>query len=231
MFNIESAKVVFDFYMLDLKTKEKKFFKDLEELLNFLAKFQNVCFWDIDSDTINYHNIYLDGFNETGYDRQIVRTWNSRTKDFDYSTQLKRYMFFDKNENLYDVRIHLNLLKKKRKDLDWERKLSKLPNYIFRRGPVPGTNITYRGHYLRHVRTANELRANSIPENKEYIRSKRKPSCLPTLYDDIPVINQKSWKEKTKERHQWAKHFHGAKVPDKYCLSDFFDIDDLEEED
>lgn len=226
MYEIEKE-TVYEFSMLNLITNEKKFFLNLEELMCFLVKKQNlISSWLILDDENKFNNIYLDCFNETGYDRRIVRTYNFRTKEYDYSTELKPYMFFDRDNNLYDVRVHFKNLLKRRTEEDYLRRMERKPDYIFRSGPVPGTNKKYRGHFLRHVKTTNELRANSIPEHKEYIRSKRNRANLPTVYDDIPIIRQRSWKEKTKERHQWAKHFKGAKVPDKYKSNDFFNIDE-----
>lgn len=226
MFDIVK-KEIFEFSMLNLVKNETIYFKDLEELLSFLAKRQS--HWvDFCNPEDSFKNEYLDCLNLTGYDRYFFETWNTQTKTFDVSSKLKPYMFFDKDGNFYDVRIHHRNLVKRSKELWWERKYSRMPKYTFRRGPVPGTGVHYRGHFLRHMKTTNELRANSIPEYKEYIRAKRKKGNLPTVYDDIPICRQRSWKEKTKERHQWAKHFNGSKVPDKYSLSDFFNYDEEE---
>ena len=218
----------FEFSMLNLETNQIIYFETLEELLNFLTKKQSnwVNFFKSED---SFENEYLDHLNLTGYDRYFVNVWNNQKGIIEITSKLKPYMFFDKNGNFYDVRIHHKNLLKRSQKLWMERKLARIPEYTFRKGPVPGTNIKYKGRYYRHPKTANELRSNSIPEYKEFIRGKRKPANLPTLYDDIDICIQRCWKEKTKERHQWAKHFKNSKIQDKYSMNDFFNIDDIDD--
>lgn len=54
--------------------------------------------------------------------------------------------------------------------------------------------MTKRYHYYRRPKTTQERRWGYA--HYEYVRGGRKPSQLPTSYDDISVCEQKSWKKK-----------------------------------
>lgn len=224
MYTIQNEET-FNFSMLNLETNETIYFHGLDELLRFLMQKQQCSFIFYDE---RYYNPYLDGFNATGHDLMVVSKYNVCTKMVDYSMVLRPYRFFDKYGHVYDVRIHHKTLIKMKKEYWADRRLAKMPNYTFRRGPVPGTSVHYRGHFLRHMKTTNEIRQNSIPEYKAFVRNSRNPANLVSVYDDIPVLREKCWKSHTKERHQWAKHLKGSKVPDKYALNDFFNLDDVD---
>lgn len=78
----------------------------------------------------------------------------------------------------------------------------------FRREPVPGCGKKkkkYR-HFLRHMSAMNERRTNSDPDIFLFVRAARRPHALPTVYDDIPRHNSRSWKRQGKYRHQWEKN-------------------------
>lgn len=50
---------------------------------------------------------------------------------------------------------------------------------------------------LRSPRTTQELRRNTSPEEKMFVRGKRRKHQLPTVYDDLPLPyfpNYESWK-------------------------------------
>ena len=55
-------------------------------------------------------------------------------------------------------------------------------------------------HWMRHPRTAQELRANQ-GKNNPLVRAKRR--TLPTNWDDNFIREQKSWKYKRLRLKQW----------------------------
>jgi hypothetical protein len=85
------------------------------------------------------------------------------------------------------------------------RRPRELEFYRHRRGPVPGVHRSKRQQIFSHPRTTNERRATpSNRTSKEYLevhgavfklRGKRAFNALPTLYDDICIRHQRSWKK------------------------------------
>lgn len=63
-------------------------------------------------------------------------------------------------------------------------------------------------HWLRRPRTTQECRANQdIKGEARLWRGRRAAHMLPNAYDDICIDHGhlKSWKKKSKKRHQWDK--------------------------
>jgi len=75
----------------------------------------------------------------------------------------------------------------------------------YRQDPVPWTGRSKNGRLFRHPRTTNERRAHfsneATRENLESygvafkVRRKRSPHMLPTAWNDISRLHQRSWKE------------------------------------
>lgn len=189
--------------MVDSKKNKTIYFQDFDEMLDFVAKGTCVYFYK-PVEALN--NIYLDYIDLTGYDYVFVYKYDFTKKESVIKAEKCFYMFFDENENILDLRKFSKSIHKRYLDYCELQRHLRAPKYEFRRGPVPGTNKNFRGHYLRSPKTYNEKKKNAVPEYKDYIRSKRKPVNLPDLYDDIPVSFEKSWKTKTKSRKAWAKH-------------------------
>ena len=57
------------------------------------------------------------------------------------------------------------------------------------------------GRNYRHPKTTQERRA-SQERNDPLIRRKRAARNLPTVYDDIPIHREKSWKKKRKTQYR-----------------------------
>lgn len=75
--------------------------------------------------------------------------------------------------------------------------------YHYRKTPVPSTSSRHRFSYnIKHPKTTNEIRQNSIPSYKIFVRGKRRK--LPTSWDDMMFSYQRSWKRQ-KKRKQWMK--------------------------
>ncbi len=60
--------------------------------------------------------------------------------------------------------------------------------------------------WLRHPKTTQEIRINTSPENKKFVRGKRRKKHLPNSWDDI-FIDQvgkknKSWKNTRKSQYK-----------------------------
>jgi hypothetical protein len=74
-----------------------------------------------------------------------------------------------------------------------------------REGPVPWVSHGTSGKFFRHPRTTIERRANCVTSTTRDIlenyslsfkvRTKRSPHKLPTTYNDICFLHQRSWKE------------------------------------
>ena len=229
MYIIEKEEV-YKYKMLNLKTKKETFFKDLESLLDFLKLGQQTFYFLTlfeNNEDEYYNNMYLDNCNITGYDRRIVKKYNSQTKDFDYSTELKEYMFYDSDNNVIDVRYYAKNIKRRAEVYREEQRWNNKPNYIFRRGPVPGTTNKYRGHYCRYLKTTREKRYSCALEHKPYVRAKRNYANIPDTYDDHFVTYRHDWKANSKSRKQWGRHLKGTKTISKYDYNDFFEYEDL----
>jgi len=72
--------------------------------------------------------------------------------------------------------------------------------------------------WYRHIKTTAERRANSDPEHKKYVRSKRNINNLPHAYDDISSCSTKCWKDKRLKQYRTngrgPKHTYSL---DMYC--------------
>lgn len=55
--------------------------------------------------------------------------------------------------------------------------------------------------FCRHPRTTQESRMSI--RDKKYVRAKRRKSNLPNAWDDNFVRREKSWKSRTKRKHQY----------------------------
>lgn len=73
--------------------------------------------------------------------------------------------------------------------------------FHYRVDPVPGTGHCKYYHFYRRIKTSNEIKQNSIPEYKNFVRPNRRR--LPTAWDNICRSTQKGWKEQSKKRKQW----------------------------
>jgi hypothetical protein len=77
--------------------------------------------------------------------------------------------------------------------------------YRHRRDPVPGVHRSKHGRFFRHPKTTNERRATVATRTfKDFLeahgavfklRRKRTSNALPSLYDDIYIRHQRSWKK------------------------------------
>lgn len=189
--------------MVDAKKNQTVYFNTFEEMLEFVAKGCTTRFFQ----SVNsYNNIYLDFIDLTGYDYAFVYKYDMTKKDFIVCSEKCIYMFFDKDDNVLDLRTYSKNIHKRYLAFCRRKRDELAPEYTFRRGPVPGTGVCYHSFSLRHPKTYNEKRLNATPEYKDYIRTKRKPNYLPDVYDDIFIRPEKSWKDKTKSRKSWAKH-------------------------
>ena len=194
---------LFDFH----KNAYVREFENEEELINFLAKTYHCSFFG------EYRNPYIDSINMNGNDTETF--YNI----FDViGHTVRKYLFIDKNNRIIDVRKYKDVVLERykalreKKEKDQENFWTSLSHgdklyvydgtpYRYRMDPVPHL-IRRRGcSWLRHMRTTQELRQNSIPEYKEYVHSKR--NYIPTLYDDIPRETQRCWKAQSKKRKQW----------------------------
>ena len=215
MFENSHKKCIY-LYDLSVEAYTRKF-EDIDDVINYLVI------------SFGYHNYWnkpkfdFDDINMTGNDLVRSLDWQS----FEESYRLRRYMFIDSYCRTIDVRVYAEEVKKRyaekelariKREKEREEEWNNLKHgdklvkgnfwskhedvYRFRQDPVPGIHSRCRySKYLRHVRTTAELRANADTEYEKYVRPKRKH--LPTLYDDIPRGNQKSWKKQSKKRKQW----------------------------
>lgn len=146
-------------------------------------------------------NDFIDDFNCTGKDKMYYNFGNSyETGRWEYV--LRRWMVFDKNNSVIDIRNYKDdILKIEKKKYHWYRGVDEKDLPEFRKGPVP-----YTGHYkyyrvYRHPKTRNELRQNTDAEYKKLVRPKRRK--LPTAWDDIVRDTPRCWKDQSKKRKQW----------------------------
>ena len=90
----------------------------------------------------------------------------------------------------------------------------KLAKFIFRRGWYVGSGI----------KTYNERKKGCDSEIQQYIRPKRSYKNLPDNWTDTHLIKlDKSWKKRSKVRHQWEKHklskFEQDELYDNYTFT------------
>lgn len=84
--------------------------------------------------------------------------------------------------------------------------LQKANNYRFRKDPVPYTRKMRGGPRQSPPHTAKIMRMYANPEYKDFNRGS--PHGIPSWWDDRYREVQKSWKEQTKAKRQWAKKFY-----------------------
>lgn len=99
----------------------------------------------------------------------------------------------------------------------WKVKYRKEKGHKFRNGPVPHTGHKSWGGYYRSIHTTAEIRANftlcdtgfAEDEDDDYIidsmvAKSGKARHLPTAWDDIVKVNERSWKRHRKT--QWKNN-------------------------
>lgn len=206
VFNIVSNKLI-----IELSGKD--------ELIHWFARSQNSKKeWSWDSS--KYNNKYLDNLNITGEDTYLLSTYTSDGFNYDYVT--REYMVIDGYNRVIDVRLFY-------KDILAEAKrLSNIPykydrgswyisamrrdvgkNYNgakFRQEPVPYIRHRRGYKFYRRIRTTNELRQNTAPEMKEFVRASRREHNLPTSWDERSRHIDNCWKSQRKCRKQWMKN-------------------------
>lgn len=189
-------------------------FPTLDDALKFVVS-RGFSYWDKEYNFFDEVNLSNDMYRseEVKYYTDENTGEMCRTVDVNYYS--RRYMFIDKENRVLDLRLY-------RKELDYFRKNNettfeafpkKKKKYYWRNespryriDPIPytGRHRYFHGS-LRAVRTTNEIRMNSNPEHKDYVRPARRPHNLPTIYDDIWRHRSRSWKDCTKKRKQWMK--------------------------
>ena len=114
------------------------------------------------------------------------------------------YKIIDENNNIIDTRpyikCYLDILQQR---LQERRALPK---------PIWKGTSTERRSFYRHPRTTNEKRQNILPdderwmrENGYHVKQRGHRKHLPTVYDDILVNIPRCWKDRTKQKTQYAK--------------------------
>ena len=81
-------------------------------------------------------------------------------------------------------------------------RLRRVKYTLFRYDPVPGSGRRFRlRKSFRYPATQNERRLNGA--DMEYVRGRRHPVHLPTVWDDIWKCTTQTWKRHRKK--QWKK--------------------------
>lgn len=147
-------------------------------------------------------NDFIDNYNCTGKDTIYYCDGDTySTGHWEYV--LRRWMVFDKNNSIIDIRNYKkDILKIEKRKYRWYRggmKEKDLPE--FRRGPVPYTGHYKHYRFYRSPKTRNEFRQNTDAEYKEFVRPNRRK--LPTAWDEIVRDTPKCWKDQSKKRKQW----------------------------
>jgi hypothetical protein len=194
MYNIKQTK---KHYLYNCSTnKYLGFYDSFEEMLESIAYFNQYDIW-----SNKIINPILENFN---------CTFNDTESCFVYSEcieRMKQYVVFDEDFRIIDIRVYSNKIlnygisrikstKKSKQKIYYEKSKPE-----FRKEPVPHTSSNYHGNYFRKPKTMQEIRNNSNPEYKNFVRAKRKH--LRTTYDDIFRNNSKCWKDQSKKRKQW----------------------------
>ena len=210
-----------DIYLYDIcKDICIRKFKDLNEVIDYLAKFKSgrLHWWDRKvKDNISY----LDEINLNGND--LNNSCVLIEGNIEWCKTMRPYMFVDNNNRIIDMRIYREEINKRADDIlkEYHSKEEKEQNlkrgeflirwrggqpFRFRIDPVPGTGNFGHGSCYRHPKTTQEIRNNASDQYENYTRGKRRN--LPTTYDDIYRSNgsSKSWKNQGKHRHQWQKN-------------------------
>lgn len=194
------------FYIFDCCKKVYiKEFDSEDVLIEFLAK---DFYLYLNGD---FYSEYFYNLNMNGNDIAVASFFFDERYDY----KLRPYIFLDSDDRIIDIRdykeeivkrvkdrINKENLTKKEKDFCYNDVLyNQHGRFCYRVGPVPNAFYYRRYHGIRHPKTINEIRQNFIPEYKSFIRPKRKN--IPTAWDNIPRIPQKSWKKQSKKRKQW----------------------------
>lgn len=191
------------FYKLNNGVFElERTFKNFYELIRFLAFSQNGEKY-IKDKKICYNNKYLDKLNLNFND-----VFNFIDFNGDMYQIIRPYVFFDSNFKIIDIRYFYEDIIKEREQILKERKnyyQRKYQHITFRQDPIPYTG-KYRGFSYRNVKYKRLIKDFKNPENKKYVRKKKYYDILEP-YFDFPYQNiSKSWKDQTKNRHQWEKN-------------------------
>lgn len=145
--------------------------------------------------------------NFTGKGNYLLEEYNCTGKDtinyFRVEGRIARkYIVFDSSFRIIDMRIYKDKILKSNAIPKFRRFTSSKNKPEFRKGAVPFTGRYHkRSHECRHPHTFQEIRNNTNPEYKEYIRGRRKH--LPTVWDDLYNKPSYSWKNQSKKRKQW----------------------------
>ena len=87
------------------------------------------------------------------------------------------------------------------------------------------------GLFVGHLKsTMREKRLSADQEQQEFIRGKRNINHLPNSWDTQWIKRpRKSWKEKSKNKHQYDKVYHtlSEKVNDRNFLKEKFDEEEF----
>ena len=169
----------------------------LEKLIEGIAiKYNHTCWYN---DRVG--NCLLDEYNCTMCD-----TINHMEVAGGQQT-LRRYVVFDDLFRIIDVRMYRKKIlsygchfRPRKYKPHSKAAYDEKTKPEFRRGPVRGTGGRY-GHYYRHPKTFAEIRNNSIPEYKQFVRKSRIE--LPTVWDDLVRNQSRCWKDQGKKRKQW----------------------------
>lgn len=182
-----------------------RYFEDEDALYRFIKGTYHID-WEG-----KYRNYYLEYINLNGND--MILSWSGYDKQ---ELVLRPYLFITEENRIIDPRIWKDKIEEELKEenpqiepIDDElqygdilyKKYGKTP-FRYRIDPVP--HIWHRGKRycgIRHPKTYQEIKKNSDPDYKEFVRPKRRN--LPTSWDDIPRNTQRSWKEQSKKRKQW----------------------------
>lgn len=195
--------IVTKFYVFECnKNSCFKILNSEKELISFLAK---ACYFSLRDNSL--HNRYFDNLNMNTKDLYF---------DENDSYKIRSFVFIDSNNRVIDIRDYKErifeefILCKNKKSIHKSEKNPQYDellytwrgSYHYRTTPVPRTSSKHRYLYgIRFPRTSNEIKQNNNPFNKPFVRGKRRN--LPTCWDDLCRIPQKSWKEQSKKRKQW----------------------------
>ena len=173
----------------------------LQDLIKHIAIWNYISadFDDVSCETrYKKQNTILNHYNCTTNDKEYVFSYDDLEQSKMY---LRPYIIFDENYRIIDVRNYKNEIlacdKPRRNYQSFEKYKPE-----FRKGPVPRTGkCCLKIRSLRHPKTTQEIRQNSIPEYNDFVRDKRKH--IPTIYDDIFRHCDRSSKSQSKKRKQW----------------------------
>lgn len=216
MYKIENK----EFYHVFDKSANKyvRTFMSYEQLIEYIVRYQNYpplrTYYHAE---VQYENRFYRDCATCENDQKVV-TERIKTEDyyglhFEYVNRI--YIIYDSYGRIINpVDLYsdvLNLLKHPNKSNNlsyWDKELKRL-NIRYRIDPVPTTGKKrYRSRYYRKFAIHNEIKSNSDVEIKEFVRPRRNPNGLISIYGifDYPVRkNEKNWKSQGKKKHQWER--------------------------